>query len=525
MPKKQRKDSHVPDKKGLKEEDSDQKQPKSTRPQTEGSGEDEEENPAELNSLVTRLDEIKAQKTNTGKVRQAKPRKSKPVPVESKLGILYEVSSTRLAKRGIKPRGPEKGFKSFPQNSFKADAVPTNRRGRKELRVYGPSKEAISRKGKFEQVAVREIKSVRENEIKVSPAQLQEVSKGGLEPEEQEEEDVFFSWPSGSPYSSRRPKVIIHRDSGEIPTLDMLKALLRDAYKEVEGGEPNAYNVEFLTNEPRFPEIPGNIVLLDLTGEEWTPSLRDKPRIERTSGYDIVPKLKEVSATMFSGRTGYLVVNIPEIWDKNISTRGFSKELAEQLSAKTSSEKLPSVFRPENKHENSGTFWKAVNRYFGLTTADEAESVEEVEGRVTKYLHREDWCRVALTERQNGPNEQESDEHYFLKAAIVEGLARSTYEIFKRSKEAKIKFDDFFSEHFLEAEDRPIETEEEGGDEVKRVSDIRIKNTKNDWFESGIKSFFSPELNHLDSEVYVEAETGRSEGAYNFRKIREKVEK
>lgn len=344
----------------------------------------------------------------------------------------------------------------------------------------------------------------------------------GMKTKEEKMEDPFFTWPIGSPYTSRIPRMILHVDREHVPTLEMLQILLRDTYRELKGGEPGAYPVEFIANEVRFPEIQSNIITLDLS-DGWDASLEHgRPRIERR-GKDIVPKLKKISQNMFTGDLGFLIVNLPHEWKDSLRLRDLDEKLASHLSASDSDEYLPPLLIADPHIETNKDFWNAVLEYFGTVRQKKqikgkVESISRVETIYERSLRREDWRRITLTERDNN----ESDEHYFLKASIVEGFVFQSYQYYQRENGGE-KYNEFFENHLFGQQVQWIETEK---GEEDQISDIVIKKgaTSNNWLKRGLRSFFTPELGSLPPQIFIEVETGYSEGAFNFRKIREKLE-
>lgn len=140
-------------------------------------------------------------------------------------------------------------------------------------------------------------------------------------------DDPAFAWTGGSPYTSRRPALVIHRDEGSVPSLSFLQVLLRDAYKEMVGGEPTAERVDFVANEPRFPDVGRSIVTLDCATGEWSRDVRNgRPVIER-EGVDLVPELRRVASTLYTGELGYVVVNVPGEWEDPLRHADFFERL------------------------------------------------------------------------------------------------------------------------------------------------------------------------------------------------------
>ncbi|AKB84514.1 hypothetical protein [Methanococcoides methylutens] len=342
-----------------------------------------------------------------------------------------------------------------------------------------------------------------------------------------EEKDPVFIWGGGSPHGSDRPKFIVHLDHGNVPSLQFLQVLLRDTYKEIEGGEPGAQSVEFVANEPRIPTVQKNIVTLDLTDGDWNPSIRNnKPVIER-NGIDIVPKLREVASNLYTGQLGYFILNVPKKWEHPIRRKDFFAQLVERLSSskittgkgktETFVDKVKSspILLVDTYFSNENDFFRKVSKYFSLTASKKFSSIGQIEAVKEKILKKNDWKRIALTKR----HENESYEHYFWKALIVEGLAR---KLWLENEEGFTDFEDFLKKKVIR--DGIIKTEVAINGGI--IPDIEI-DTSEKLVIDGLNSFVEIENNGhlLNIPAFVEFETGISEGAYNFRKIRNTLEK
>lgn len=354
------------------------------------------------------------------------------------------------------------------------------------------------------------------------------------EPLELDEEDPVFGWTGGSPYNSGTPKVVIHRDSEELPTLPYLQVLLRDTYKEIEGGEPGAETVEFVANEPRIPQVQGNIVTLDLTGDAWTSDMRGEKPVIKRNDVDIVPKLRDVASTLYTGDLGYFVVNVPDEWEGDLIQEDFFNALLSRISgtddrrddvdqAVFDTLQSSPVVVADPKIENDNELFANVTQYFSLSdNVDRFSRVQQAESVMLEGLRRNDWKRIALTERQRTDNE--SDEHYFWKAAIAEGLAwemKKYHETQERADQTDQSFAAFLTEQIL-SESRIKSETEIGNSEI--VPDLLVKSTHRNWVTNGVKEFLNID-ERLGRDVIIEFETGRSEGAFNFRKVRESLEK
>ncbi|AXR77478.1 hypothetical protein [Natrarchaeobaculum sulfurireducens] len=367
------------------------------------------------------------------------------------------------------------------------------------------------------------------------PAQQQSQSR---EPMELDKEDPVFTWGGGSPYSSGRPKLVLHRSTENLDTLPFLQVLLRDTYKEIEGGEPGAETVEFVANEPRIPQVQKNIVTLDLTNGEWKSNMRGETPVIERNDVDIVSTLREVSSTLYTGELGYFVVNIPDEWEGDLLQGDFFDRLVKRVAEAGLPEEEESegffevlqsspVVIADPKVEDKSELIESVARYFSINSSpDRFVSVDQVEQVRERALKRNDWKRIALTERQSSG--KESDEHYFWKAAITEGLAwemQQYFETQERPNQDDQSFEGFVRDEILE--NRIIETEKDMGDSDEETGiepDIFIKSFYQNWVEDGTKKFLDLDED-ITQDVAIEFETGRSEGAFNFRKVRETLEK
>lgn len=355
------------------------------------------------------------------------------------------------------------------------------------------------------------------------------------------EDDPVFDWFGGLPYGSGRPKLVLHRSQSDVETLPFLQVLLRDTYKELEGGEPGAETVEFVANEPRMPQVQKNIVTLNLTGTEWSSSMRNgEPVIERNN-LDIVPKLREVAKTLYTGELGYFVVNIPDSWEGAVLQEDFFRKLVERV-ANSSFEadveeggvfemlRSSPVVVAEPRVNSEAALVERTSQYFSIhdLDSDQNVSVEQIEATAERWLRRNDWKRIALTERQR--HADESDEHFLWKAAIADGLAWYLYQQYQQEELAsdeEISFEAFLQQEVIPAD--WFQTEHEVGDGRKSkaavVADLLIK-TESSWVRDAVAGFISDDtVDRGFDDIVVEFETGRGEGAFNFRKVRETLEK
>lgn len=363
---------------------------------------------------------------------------------------------------------------------------------------------------------------------------------------ELDEDDPIFKWVGGNPYESGKPKLVIHKAEKNIPSLSFLQILLRDTYKEIEGGEPGADTVELVANELRIPQIQKNIITLDLTKDYWSVDLRNGQPVIEHNNIDIVPKLREVASTLYTGELGYFVVNVPSEWEGDIVRSNFFPKLVNRITGnfeegkrdeiklfddgKTIFEEAKStpVTLAEPAVHNLQEFFQKVSNYFALFgNLFSPEKVEQVEEIQKGILRKNDWKRIALTQRQQTGDE--SDEHYFWKSLIAEGIAlemKKAYDL-ENEDHKKEKFGSFLKEKILSG-DPVIKTEFEikyGPSENNTYKPDIYVSPESSWQEKGLKGFIEQEDGPITGDIAIEFETGRSEGAFNFRKILETLEK
>jgi hypothetical protein len=375
---------------------------------------------------------------------------------------------------------------------------------------------------------------------------------------ELEEYDPVFGWGGGSPYGSDRPLFVVNRDPESFSTLEHLQGVLRDIYSELRGGEPGTAPVEFLANEFRAPPVQGKVVTLDLRDGGWKPAIQNgKPTIER-SDHDLVPRLREVVETLYSGGLGYFVLNVPDEWGDSYLMEGFHERLVARLAGLSDSGR-PSEEPAENESRDGERLFEAVESapvvlatprvetregfirrvagYYGLDdeTQDTFTSVRQVERVIDNVLTQNDWVRVRLTERHG----EESNRHYLWKAAIVDGVCRAVWRA-DEDGSGERAYRTFVRETLLEeieAGGFGIETEVEMGSsdlENPPRADIKIApgGASDDW-TTAVRTLFDGEEDEdprdetapTEFPVAIEYETGFSEGAFNFRKVVETLEK
>ena len=406
-----------------------------------------------------------------------------------------------------------------------------------QKRVEVPTRDDVLVDRREEQV-VNQLQPVQDREQEQNMVKEQSARQAVVEVEDV---DPVFGWFGGSPYGSGRPKLVLHRSQSDVETLPFLHVLLRDTYKELEGGEPGAETVEFVANEPRVPQVQKNIVTLDLTGTAWSSSMRNgEPVIERNN-LDIVPKLREIAKTLYTGELGYFVVNIPDSWEGAVLQEDFFTKLVDRVAGSSleADSKIGSVFEllqsspvvvAEPRVDSEAAFVERVGQYFSVqdVDSDQTVSVEQIEATAERWLRRNDWKRIALTERQQ--HADESDEHFLWKAAIADGLLWTTYQRYQQeelAEDEETRLEEFMQHEVLS--DRWLQTEHEinnGEDDGPSVVADLYMNTEKHWVKEGITAFIGNDTTEMSGDrLVIEFETGRGEGAFNFRKVRETLEK
>ncbi len=348
-----------------------------------------------------------------------------------------------------------------------------------------------------------------------------------------EDIDPIFGWSGGHPYGSDRPTLIFHREEADsqIQSFAFLQRVLRDTFSEIKGGEPTVDQVEFVANEAQFPTIGGRIVTLDLTDDDWTPSLENgRPTIER-GGIDIVSALTEQGKTLYSGGLGYLVINVPAEWELTYRHRDFIRKLVGELANAT----------PHTDKEDGGAFEKIrsapitiaqprvtepegfatrVAQYFGFEYTPDYETIAQLDASFTTTLRSQRWAKVALSERQSYG--EESSQHYNWKALITEGLA---YALWKTTTDGDQPFDTFIQEKLLP--EGPLHTEyppdAEQPEEGSLIADVYHTDEDSDWLPNRLAEFLDDEL--YERPLAIEFETGFAEAGFGYRKLIESIKK
>ncbi len=350
--------------------------------------------------------------------------------------------------------------------------------------------------------------------------------------DEVEEIDPVFGWSGGLPYGMNRPTLILHCAEEGVPSFQFLQRCLRDAYAELEGGEPTVEPVEFVANEPQVPVVGGRIVTLDLTEGDWSPSVSgDRPMIEQ-GGIDIVPTLVQLADTLYSGGLGYVVVNLPSEWEGTFRRSQFFSTLVDYIAEASSPgteseeetgalEKLRTapvtIARP--RVTDTDVFDARVAQYFGFDRVPEWETIAQADTAFSNLLRSEHWAQVALTERQSYG--EESSRHYNWKGLLTEGIAR---QLWIAATDRETPFNTFVQQ-FLRGEDLlKTELPLDGTDpeEASVIVDIHL-NEDRPWVSQAMETF-TPD-GEYKLPIAIEFETGFREGAFQHRKLVESIEK
>ncbi|WP_338739408.1 hypothetical protein [Haloplanus salilacus] len=358
-------------------------------------------------------------------------------------------------------------------------------------------------------------------------------SQTGNRPEQEAEEfDPAYHWTGGNPYGSTIPQCIIHINSSDAESLPFLQRVLRDTYTELEGGRPRTKTATVRAGSIENTTIHGAIVTLDLTTEAWTVSTEDQQIRINHGDRDMIPDLKSIISTLYAGKLGYFVLNIDA---EDLQSRFIPDETQELIrtllpttedydSDQTSNELLQRTAAPirlaSPRQDSSSEFIEVAKRYFSFEHIDHSR-IADIEAEHEARLRANDWRRIALTQQQEA-SEGESDEHYLWKAAMTAGIAWQMYEEYSVLEE-EISFNKFVEKHLMSSGPIHSETSDESTDEVP---DIEI-NTGRTWAWNGVRHYLSatnPEP-PKNSRVVFEFETGRAEGAFNFRKFYHTLDK
>jgi DNA-binding transcriptional MerR regulator len=372
------------------------------------------------------------------------------------------------------------------------------------------------------------IKSVTEQSKTVQSIQEMSQSNASEEFEEIEIEGEFFEWTGGQPFGQNRPVFIIHKASGEGQSLTLLKRLLRDEYSAIVGGEPTATQVEFIANEPRFPQIPNHIVTLDLAGDEWDATISDDtPKIE---GYnrDIVPDLVSQISEGFSGNLGFFILNAPSEWSIPLIQDRFYERLRTHLLQDVKNESVARCVVLAKDLARNKSPSELARQYF--SAGSDGMSVGEIESVYERALSKPHWVRTRFTKFSAGRDDDgESREHYLLKSAVVEAVIRQAVgvEVWSDTEKLHASVNRLHEDNGVQ-----IQTEKQDADRIPDVS-VTVRPANNEYANRVSKFLLSDTSEeergqtHSNDEarIAVEVETGRSQAGFNLRKIRETLEK
>jgi len=359
-------------------------------------------------------------------------------------------------------------------------------------------------------------------------------STGSKRPELNPEQlDPGYSWQGGAPYTTTTPQCILHLAPTGYRSLPFLQRVLRDTYTEIEGGRPRTKTLSTHAGTFNQVVINGSIVTLDLTGEAWKVSVDSDSISISHEDKEMIPEFREIISSLYGGKLGYLIINISS---EDVQSR-FRSDITDTLIEKLldaenttgdsdSSEdfikdSVPPIRLAEPRPDTKSSFEDLVGQYFGFSHAVD-ERVAATEAAQEARVRTNDWRRIALTQRQDEAD-GESDEHYLWKASISGGLAWQMKDAYTAYNE-KISFDSFVENHLLQS--GPIESEYEGLPDNEAIPDIHVSMGEN-WEVDGVRTFLeeTPIEPSDETEVVIEFETGRGEGGFNFRKLRETVEK
>lgn len=352
-------------------------------------------------------------------------------------------------------------------------------------------------------------------------------SQTSNQPEQEiEEYDPAYQWSGGNPYGSTTPQCIIHIDNNNTESLAFLQRVLRDTYTELEGGRPRTKTATVRVGSIENTTIHGAIVTLDLTTEGWTVSTEDQQIRINHDGQDMIPELRSTVSTLYGGKLGYFVINVDldDIQSRFISDE--KQELVRALlpatenydSTATSDELLQRTAAPIRlavpRSETESEFIQIVKRYFSLKNLNQSR-IADIEAEHETRLSTSDWRRIALTQQQES-SDAESDEHYLWKAAMTAGIAWEMYEEYSVLEE-EISFDKFVETQLISS--GPIQSES-SDEPTDTIPDIELTTSKV-WAWNGLRHYLSETNTEppKDSQVVLEFETGRAEGAFNFRKF------
>lgn len=371
----------------------------------------------------------------------------------------------------------------------------------------------------------------------VTPTERTTQTTGDEKPET-EEHDPLYRWGGGTPYSSTKPQLIVHIAPEEIPSLPFIQRVLRDTYRELNGGVPRISSVTTTGPTTDIPRVSDRIVTLDLTEDRWSVSVDPSGAsvTKEADSTEFTDLLKAATESMYGGGLGYLVVNVDASDIRPPLIRNGPEEFVRTL---LDADDLPYISTGDGLFELAGApvrlaelrtdsgdqFRDRVSSYFALES-HEFDRVADIEAQSDQVLARESWTRTVLTARQDERG-NESATHYRWKAALVGGLARcmrTEYIAFGESTGDDLTLERFVKENLLS--EGVIDTEE-STDDADICPDIEIKvnsNSPKPWLRRGVARF--ADLEHAPNDrLALEFETGFSEGQFNHRKLRHTVEK
>jgi hypothetical protein len=340
-----------------------------------------------------------------------------------------------------------------------------------------------------------------------------------LEFEEWETDDGETS----TPLTRRRPQVIIHKQPQNEPdSFEYLCRVLRDYYTLIEGGEPTVSAVEFVSNRPRIPPLSNQVIRLDMTGDEWELEAGADRVYARRENSDILPKLATLSRTQFAGSLGFLVINIPaQAGQSPFATDGISTRIYDYLTDAIGNENNQNTTVVHTSSSTNRANWgAAMSEYLGFEIDADERTVREIEDQYLQQVEQPDWHAIALTERQDDidGDDDESDRHYLYKSAIANKIGRVAYQ------NTDDQDHDTYQEFLFKSVSDHVLTEEKR----QAKPDIFIDWSKWDGYTAGLlETFVDDDTIEWDmvDQVAIEFETGRAEGAFEFRKISETVDK
>jgi len=362
---------------------------------------------------------------------------------------------------------------------------------------------------------------------------LDQTNTGDRPEQEIEEFDPAYDWSGGTPYGTTTPQCIIHIDTPDSESLPFLQRVLRDTYTELEGGRPRTKTMSVQAGKLEEATIHGAIVTLDLAAEQWTVSTDNQQIAISHDDREMVSQLQSTISDLYAGKLGYFVININQDDLQSRFLTNENKELINTLldqpdfngSHLTSDELLQRSAAPIHlavpRHQTQPEFKQIIEQYFCFDQINHSR-VAAIEASYEARLRANDWRRIALTQQQEG-TDGESDEHYLWKAAITAGIAWHMYEEYTVLEE-EISFNKFIQTQLIPT--GPIQTEVSDESDNSPIPDLQI-DTSDVWAWNGFRSFNSPTKLEppKDSKVIIEFETGRAQGAFDFRKIHHTLEK